>query len=1545
MRLYLLDTSKIFKFNLPVKIDGSFLFSYKDTKNKVENIINVEEANGAWKLKSNGNINIVLNGNVMPDTILQDYSCITLRIGSNPENKYLFCLPSNDKNVSKYDVANTTSISIGSGSDCHIVYSNTLTGAKHLSIEFENGEYYAVPINDAMICSYLNDNRIVRREKLHVGDIIFINGLKIVWMRKFIVINNPAGGVKVQNLNLFKEENITDNTKYTPVSEAESGIELYNEDDYFSHTPRLRTAFEGEDIVIDPPPGNQDSNDDMPFLLTLGSSLTMAASSIYMMYNNAVNLYTGRSTLMTAIPALILSALMLFGCLVMPRILKSYQKKKRKEREKLRQDKYGKYLQEKEKEIQQALNLQTQTMIENNIPLQECRDLVVNKSRVVWSREIKDNDFITLRLGIGTYPAGVRVHAPEKHFLLDEDELTNHVYDVPEKYKILNNVPVVFSLAKNNIVSFLFDCTFKKSFIDGLLLQLATYHSALDLKIVLITNESNASNWDYLRKMPHVWSDDKSIRFFSTNTNEVKTVTSYLEKEFLIRQAFFRKKGEDGTENVQEVRTVEKDVPYTKYSTYYLILTDDYRMLKNTNFANEFFKEKLNLGFSLVMFDDSMRNLPQECENFIVIDEKECGIFNKELKSSSLIKFKADYDPTIDMNDIATRLSNIPIQSQEIASQLPASLSFLEMYNVGKIEQLNILNRWSMNNPTTSLSAPIGVHTNGELFKLDLHEKYDGPHGLIAGSTGSGKSEFIITYILSMALNYHPYEVQFVLIDYKGGGLTGAFENRETGVHIPHLAGTITNLDTAEMNRTLVSIESELKRRQAKFNEVRDSIGESTMDIYKYQRLYREGVIKEPISHLFIISDEFAELKSQQPDFMAQLISTSRIGRSLGVHLILATQKPSGVVNDQIWSNSKFKVCLKVQSRSDSMEMLKRPEAASIKEAGRFYLQVGYDEYFDIGQSGWSGAKYVPTERIIKKLDDSINFVDNTGVIIKSINDLVKQEDAPEEKGDQLTSIVKYLNDLALKENLDCKKMWLDSLPEFIYLDNLKKKYNFVAHSYDFTTIIGEYDAPRSQEQGLFSLDLGETNTLIYGMQDSGKENLIATLLYSLIIHHHPKEVNIYIADFGAETLTIFNGMPHVGDTFVTSDGDKLAALLKMLNKEYEKRKKKFVDFSGSYVEYNQNNDDKVPLIVVVLNAIEGFQEAYPRQADIFDILYRDGPKCGITFVISTSLSGSLRSRVTQNFGNKICLRMPNGTEYRDLLGAPKGLIPANMAGRGIATTEKGILEVQSAYICEKDKINNTIRSTGKYLTDAYKMKAPKIPVLPQKCTVDDVLFELNGLKSIPIGIERNSLEVYVYDFFISKINLFISNYINDHLEFLYGIVKELLLVENVKVKVVDVLDIYKGNYEGVELFNNNFDETINNIYTELQNDKISTVKTIYIFIGIGILKEKLSDSNKEIMDKLFSEVNKYENNTFIFADDYTSIKKIQVEEWYRANVDNSRGVWLGAGVGDQIAINVTTLTLDEKKVSFPYIAYPINKGNHMIIKYVTDGAEDKNEE
>ena len=150
----------------------------------------------------------------------------------------------------------------------------------------------------------------------------------------------------------------------------------------------------------------------------------------------------------------------------------------------------------------------------------------------------------------------------------------------------------------------------------------------------------------------------------------------------------------------------------------------------------------------------------------------------------------------------------------------------MEMYDAGRIEQLNILQRWMTNDSTKSLQAPIGIDTNGMPIVLDIHEKAHGPHGLIAGSTGSGKSEFIITYILSLAVNYHPNDVSMILIDYKGGGLAGAFQKGD--VKLPHIVGTITNIDKAGLQRSLVSIQSELRRRQVKFNQAREKTDEGT---------------------------------------------------------------------------------------------------------------------------------------------------------------------------------------------------------------------------------------------------------------------------------------------------------------------------------------------------------------------------------------------------------------------------------------------------------------------------------------------------------------------------------------------------------------------------------------------------------------------------------------------------------------------------------------------------------------------------------------------
>ena len=283
---------------------------------------------------------------------------------------------------------------------------------------------------------------------------------------------------------------------------------------------------------------------------------------------------------------------------------------------------------------------------------------------------------------------------------------------------------------------------------------------------------------------------------------------------------------------------------------------------------------------------------------------------------------------------------------------------------------------------------------------------------------------------------------------------------------------------------------------------------------------------------------------------MEELISTARIGRSLGVHLILATQKPAGVVDDQIWSNAKFKICLKVQTSEDSMELLKRPEAASIKEIGRFYLQVGYDELFEIGQSAWSGARYLPLDKVVKSIDDAILFIDNSGNVISKVVDTVKKDNQVD-YGDQLNNIVKTLYNIATRENIKFRQLWLPSIPKEIYLMNIIKKYQYNVKPYEINPIIGEYDNPAAQLQKLLTVDLTNTGSLlIFGNPGSGKENLLMTIIYSTCMYHSSDEVNFYILDFGAEVLKSFTSFPQVGEVVLVEESNKLKSLLLMLERE-----------------------------------------------------------------------------------------------------------------------------------------------------------------------------------------------------------------------------------------------------------------------------------------------------------------------------------------------------------------------------------------------------------
>ncbi|MBQ9071720.1 MAG: type VII secretion protein EssC [Bacilli bacterium] len=1539
MRVSLIKNGKIYNTNLPLKISGSFWVEDKDQNNVKRNLINIEAKDNKWCLKSNFETKIVSNGEVVEETFVEEYSIYELQVKGEKFNYILCTMPVYDNNSTEFEVGNNVQIYIGNNPDNTINYNNRYISQKQCLISSTNGIWNVKNLTNNGVV-FVN-GIAVNESNLNIGDVVFIMNLKIIICGTYIIVNKPAGIIGYNSQILKTSERLNFPVSEDNDEDEDTEIKVYDKSEYFFRMPRFRTTVEEETVSIDPPP-EQEKQEEMPLAYTLGPMITMGITSMVSGVTALGNVMGGTQSLSSALPSLITCGAMLCSMMLWPMLQKKFTAKQKKKREALRIKKYNEYIEERRQYIRNIVSKQRQSLIENNVPLEECKQIILNRKRNLWERKIEHDDFLSLRLGIGNVEPYVKVNYPEQHFSLTENNLREVLDKLGAETKVMTDVPVTINLTQKYISALIGKPSLTKSFIEGLLLQLMAFHSYEDLKIIVMTSKENECRWKFLKTSPYCSDDDKTIRFFATDVDEANQISIYLDNYFQNR------KYEDGD------TTKLRNGDYKNYQPYFLIITDDYQSLRNIEIIKNTLSQKINLGFSMLIVQERLLGLPNECTTFINVDANQSGIFENELTSDKQQVFKADFIGNLNIKEVSKVVANIPIEMAKDRYALPNKIGFLEMYGVGKIEQLNPLNRWKNNNPITSLSAPVGVDTNGELFKLDLHEKFHGPHGLVAGMTGSGKSEFIITYILSMAVNYHPDEVSFVLIDYKGGGLAGAFENKETGVHIPHLAGTITNLDVNDMKRSLASIESELKRRQSIFNNARQKLNESTIDIYKYQKLRREGKVEEPVPHLFIISDEFAELKTQQPEFMEQLISTARIGRSLGVHLILATQKPSGVVDDQIWSNTKFRVCLKVQDKSDSVDMIKCPDAASLHNVGRFYLQVGYNEFFALGQSAYAGVPYMNTDKIKKKVDTNINFINNVGYVIKSVD---KEESNVNAKanGEELSNIVKYLYDLGKEENVFAEQLWLDKISDTIYVDELEQKYNYQAERCVINPVIGEYDDPSTQSQHLLTLPLStEGNTIIYGAAGMGKDDLLSTIIHSTIMRHTPEEINFYIIDCGAETLKLYENIPQVGDVLLSNDTEKINNLFKMLKEEIINRKKLFSQFGGSYESYVKNSGKIIPNIVVIINLYEAFEEMYPDLHDDFNSLTREGLKYGVIFVITTNGVNFIRYRLKQNFKQNLVLQLNDESDYSDVVGNTHGLYPSKIKGRGLIKFGE-IYEFQSAKYKDNDNNTEYLKQLSIALNNKYQVKTRKIPVLPKIVNLDVVKDEINGLDSIPVGVEKNSLNISKFDLRTKPITLITSSESTAFENFGPEFIKVCSQNKNLAVNVIDAEKMFENEKITCNYYKENFDLIFERIYSYLEklnkvyvdnnyNDQAisNSQDLLVIIVGLSQFKNKLSTESRDKIEKFMIMTKDIRKVSVVIIDTIDNIKQFEYESWFKSCVSLNHGIWIGDGISDQYTLKLSKNPRYIREDIGNRFGYSLKKGNPILIKLLNNATTEE---
>lgn len=1536
MRVSLIKRDRIRSINIPDVPSGNFWVTDYDESGKEVNLLNIKEEQGVWKIISNQEFYCEIRGVYVAAAELKDYAFCTVKKASTEEAMLIYTSPSSDDNTCDYYISpnDVKEILIGSKPGSNIQFN--VLDSEHAKLIFENGKYVLYAVSKRY-GTYVNNLRVFEKRTLEYGDTIFLNGLKIVFMKyQFnakLNIYYYGNNLSVNGLTAATYDTVEEDFTEDP---EDLDMKWYKDEDYFHKTPRFVSEIKEKEIKIDVPPAKEPEND-MPVILTVGPMLTMSMSSMVMAFTSIANLRNGGASVSSAMPSIIMSVAMVASTLLWPTITRKFEDRRRKKKEKERINKYTKYIDGKRKEIQDELVSQTNILKGNFPSLLDCNKLILEKNPNLWQKRIEDEDFLKVSLGYGSYPMKLKLTYPEEQFTMEEDELKNVSDKLGREPKILQNVPVPYSFMDNNISGVIGKYEDRSDYLKKIILQLITFHSYIDLKIVILTDNDKKSTWKDIKNLPHCFTDDKLLRFFASKNEEYGTVCSYLEKVFNARRD-----------------AEQRDINPHMYDKIFLVITDSFKTVRNQDFIENLLKEKSNYGFSLIISNGNIATLPEQCKSFITVNAKN-GNVSKNVVNEDKHDFVLDINNGINYNECYKILSNIPIETSDNgASKIPDKVGFLEMYDVGRVEQLNSLNRWQKSNPMETLATPVGYGKNNELQYIDLHEKYHGPHGLVAGMTGSGKSEFIISYILSLAVNYNPLEVQFILIDYKGGGLAGAFENANSGKKLPHLVGTITNLDASEIKRSISSIESELKRRQRLFNVARDKNGESTVDIYKYQRLYREGKVDEPISHLFIISDEFAELKTQQPEFMEQLISTARIGRSLGVHLILATQKPSGVVDPQIWSNTRFRVCLRVQDKGDSNEVIKCPDAAFLKQTGRFYFQVGYNEVFTLGQAAWAGGQYIPKEKTKKQIDTSISFINNVGQIIRQVETREKKVNIDEKKyGEELSNIVNYLSDIASEQKLKSRPLWLDKIPSFIKIAELVKKYDYKVKPGIIDIPVGEFDVPEQQKQSLLTVPISaKGNTLIYGAPGSGKENFIMTLVYESMSLYTPEDINFYIMDFGAEILKIFKPSPYVGDVVQIDEEEKIVNLYKMLNNMMEQRKNLFSNYGGNFFNYNAKSGSKVPTIIVILNNFEAYQDTYEEYEDTLNVLTRECSKYGIYFITTCNTPNGMRFKIKQNFSQIYCLQQNNEDDYSTILGNVNKSYPSKLFGRGIIKAEN-VYEFQTASIDTQDKTNEIIESKIKEDKQTYKIKAKPVPILPQVVNYEAIEDSLNeSSMDVIVGIEKKSLDVSYYNFTKNLINVVAANEPSIMNDFTNAFINQLKMKTVFQTMVVDAgeMDIYEETKKGVVYEENDYNRIfekilkyendcynlyVNNNYNlgVLKNQK----KILFIINGIDGFKNKLSVENQGKINDFFSKAKDLGIINFILIDSIDKIKKVEYETWFKEGFNASDGIWIGDGINDQFTLKVSVRTDEVRETVEDEFCFVLVRGKPVLVKYVSD--------
>jgi DNA segregation ATPase FtsK/SpoIIIE, S-DNA-T family len=844
-------------------------------------------------------------------------------------------------------------------------------------------------------------------------------------------------------------------------------------------------------------------------------------------------------------------------------------------------------------------------------------DLALRPRAGLWCKRRLDPDFLVVRVGTGEVDSEVRVEDPEQ---------VEHKREVVWR---LTDAPVTVPLRRSGVLGVVGDVSLGQ----WIVAQVAALHSPEDVRVCLLTDESRLVTWDWVRWLPHARSPVAGSAPAWVG-NDSGSVTRRLDELTTLLSARQRADG-------------AADQPAV------VLVLDGARRLRDMPGVVRLLNEGPSAGIHAVCLDSEEMLLPGECSAVVVEDRLAVRV--QQADADVVAGVRPDHVRPAWCERLARALAPLrDISDRGEGAQLPHSARLLDVLNLDPPAAEQVAARWRVSGRSTQ--AVIGVGMAGP-HAIDLDARRDGPHGLIAGTTGAGKSELLQTLIASLAVVNRPDEMTFVLVDYKGGS---AFSSCAA---LPHTVGLVTDLDGHLTRRALESLAAELRRRERLLLRA----GAKDVEDFATRRSVEGGL--PPLPRLLIVIDEFASLVAELPDFVAGLVDIARRGRSLGVHLLLATQRPAGVVTADIRANTNLRIALRVTDPAESADIIDAPDAARVPQStpGRCYVRSGAALVQAVQAARVGGVR--PRETGLPAPGPWV-----TPVTWSQLGWVLPAREKPEDDTATVTDLavlVDAIREAAAAEGIGAQPSpWLPPLPDVVTVDEL------AAPSRPLTVPFGLTDLPATQSRENLALDLARGGHLVVaGAAQSGRSTVLRTIAGAVATHTASADVHLYAIDCGSGALLPLTVLPHCGAVVTRDQTDRMERLLNRLHEEVARRQQLLATAGfASLTEHRVHATERLPYLVLLLDRWEGFVAAYEnydygRLVDTVVRLLREGPAVGLRAVVTgdrTALTGP----ISTVFDQRLTLRMADPSDY-GYAGINERHVPSHLPG-GRALEQNG---------------------------------------------------------------------------------------------------------------------------------------------------------------------------------------------------------------------------------------------------------------------------------